>query len=205
MRASRAYIAGFGTTSVLVASALLLLAVVSALVAFRGWPGAGFAENISSLVVDEPQRLAVEGPPQVALNAAPAAAAVAGSPAPGTAAASTGTTTPAVADVRSAPVATVSPVGTEGGANLRDIPPDPENSPPVDRTPADEPRGGLLPETPLSPQVNRITGGLGDTTQGLTDNLGNTVGGINPQLGQTVTDTGRMLAELVRGLGRPRR
>src|ERR687893_1741403 len=87
MRASRAYIAGFGTTGVLVGSALLLLVVVSTLVAFQGWPGTGFADDIGSLVVDEPERLPVEGPVQVALNAAPAAAAVAQAPAPGTAAA----------------------------------------------------------------------------------------------------------------------
>ena len=87
MRASRAYIAGFGTTTVLVASALLLLAVVSAIVAFRGWPDTGFAENVGSVFVDEAPRVEVDGPVQLAQNASPAAAAVADSPAPGTAAA----------------------------------------------------------------------------------------------------------------------
>jgi len=190
---------------VLVASSLLLLAVVSALVAFNGWPGTGLTENISSLVVDEPQRLTVEGPAQVALNAAPTAAAVAGSPAPGTAAASTGSTVATTADLRRAPAGVAPPADPDRRANLRDVPPDQGNLLPPDRLPPEEPGGGLLPETPLSPQVNRLTGGLGDTTQGLTDNLGGTVGRVNPQLGQTVTDTGRMLADLVRGLGRPRR
>src|SRR4051794_10228128 len=40
MRARPAYISSLGTTAILVAAALLMLAVVSAIVAFRGWPGA---------------------------------------------------------------------------------------------------------------------------------------------------------------------
>lgn len=39
MRARPAYISSLGTTAILVAAALLMLAVVSAIVAFRGWPG----------------------------------------------------------------------------------------------------------------------------------------------------------------------
>src|SRR3954469_22963057 len=39
MRARVAYISSLGTTAILVAAALLMLAVVGALVAFRGWPG----------------------------------------------------------------------------------------------------------------------------------------------------------------------
>jgi DNA polymerase-3 subunit gamma/tau len=39
MRARVAYISSLGTTAILVAAALLMLAVVGALVAFKGWPG----------------------------------------------------------------------------------------------------------------------------------------------------------------------
>jgi hypothetical protein len=39
MRARFAYISSLGTTAILVAAALLMLAVVSAIVAYRGWPG----------------------------------------------------------------------------------------------------------------------------------------------------------------------
>jgi hypothetical protein len=207
MRASRAYIAGFGTTGVLVASSLLLLAVVSALVAFRGWPDTGFAENISSLVVDEPGRVEVDGPVQVAQNAPVAAAAVAQSPVPGTAAA--GGAVPGslatAGDVRSFPVTGEAQIpvgpGTGEGTTLLSEPTDRTVSPPS----AAEPPGGLLPETPLTPQVNRVARGLGDSTQGLTDNLGQTVGQLNPQLGQTLTQTGQTLAELLRSLGQPAR
>ena len=206
MRASRAYIAGFGTTGVLVGSALLLLVVVSTLVAFQGWPGSGFADDIGSLVVDEPERLPVEGPVQVALNASTAAAAVAQAPAPGSAAA---TRTPVAPRTGTAdPPGTVPATTFSGdhdrnaGFNNRDA--GDVGLPPVDPGPTPAP-GGLLPEGPLSPQVNRLTDGLGDTTQGLTDGLGYTVGRLNPQLGQTLTDTGRGLSDLIRGLGEPRR
>src|SRR3954469_24698040 len=39
MRARVAYISSLGTTAILVAAALLMLVLVGALVAFRGWPG----------------------------------------------------------------------------------------------------------------------------------------------------------------------
>ncbi len=205
MRASKAYIAGIGTTGVLVGSALLLLVVVSTLVAFQGWPG-GLDDDIESLVVDKPERLPVEGPVRVALNAASAAAAVAQAPAPGSAAAGGA----GVAAARG---------GADGGLDSfvplprverdREGFRDPDGE--VDRggpsPPDPEPRepGGLLPETPLSTQVTRLTDGLGDTTQSVTDGLGYTVGGLNPPLGHIVTDTGRVLSDLVRRLGAPRR
>jgi hypothetical protein len=203
MRASRAYIAGVGTTGVLVASAVLLLAVVSTLVAFQGWPGTDLKDDVSSLTVDGPKRLAVDGPVQVARNAAPAAAAVADAPVPGTPASGRPATVPA-ADIStsSAPELPSGP-GPDGtadqGPNISDDDPIPTS---VD--PDVGPPGLLLPDTPLSPQVRRVTDGLGDATQGLTDDLGNRVGAVNPQLGQTVTETGRILADLLRGLGRPR-
>jgi len=207
MRASRAYIAGFGTTSVLVSSVLLLLAVVSAIVAFETWPHTGISEDIRSLVVNEPDREDVESPLQVALNAPSAAAAVAGSPTPGTAAAG-GASAPGAVARRAPSLEVPLPPDRDGGANLRDL--DPAPTGPVANSPPSSPlaealSGGILPDTPLSPRVNRLTENLGYTTQGLTDGLGGTVGRINPQLGQTVTNTGRLLSELLRGLGRPRR
>ena len=40
MKATKAYIASLGTTGVLLAASILMLAVVSAVVAFDAWPGA---------------------------------------------------------------------------------------------------------------------------------------------------------------------
>jgi hypothetical protein len=49
MRARVAYISSLGTTAILVAAALLMLAVVGAIVAFRGWPGAANADGVQSV------------------------------------------------------------------------------------------------------------------------------------------------------------
>jgi len=49
LKASRAYIAGVGTTGVLIASFLMLLTVGSTLVAFRGVPGAPSNGDLSSI------------------------------------------------------------------------------------------------------------------------------------------------------------
>src|SRR5881227_291587 len=49
MRARVAYISSLGTTAILVAAALLMLAVVGAIVAFRGWPGQANAAGVQSV------------------------------------------------------------------------------------------------------------------------------------------------------------
>jgi len=56
LKPSRAYIAGLGTSGVLIASFLLLLAVVSAIVAFRGFPGAASNDGLDRLDVREDSR-----------------------------------------------------------------------------------------------------------------------------------------------------
>ena len=212
MRADRAYLASLGTTGVLVASAILLLAVVSTLVAFQGWPGTEVDEGIGNLVVGGPERPVAVGPARVASEAAPAAGAVAESAAPGTAAAAAAAS--AVADTGAAP-APVSSAGGEirrpnpgTGRDLREearLQPGPDAGQGTGNLGDRTPTGGLLPETPVSAEVQRVTSGLGEATQGLTDTLGQTVGGISPPLGATLTDTGRLLADLLRALGQPRR
>jgi hypothetical protein len=52
MRARVAYISSLGTTAILVAAALLMLAVVGAIVAFRGWPGAANAAGVQSVPLE---------------------------------------------------------------------------------------------------------------------------------------------------------
>ena len=205
MRPDRATIAGLGTTSVLVASAVLLLAVVSTLLAFR-WSGTDFADDIANLIVGETERpVAVqEGPARVAREAAPAAGAVAETAAPGTAAATPDPAPPVAPRParRGPPQSTVAPraraeipddsrlrAGVEIGGVL------------TDRSPSDE---TLLPETPVSADLQRVTSGLGDATEGVTDGLGRTVSGLSPPLGATLIDTGRLLADLLRALGQPR-
>jgi len=55
LRATRAYITGIGTTGLLVASALLSLAVMSAFVAFNGFPGQDVQDPIGTLLLQEKQ------------------------------------------------------------------------------------------------------------------------------------------------------
>src|SRR3954451_18913235 len=82
MRATRATIAGLGTSGSLVAAAVCVFIVASAVIAFRGWPGFGLGDKISSLLVDDsaPIAVATPGPAAVAAAAVPAAGAVAPAP-----------------------------------------------------------------------------------------------------------------------------
>jgi hypothetical protein len=62
MRARFAYISSLGTTAILVAAALLMLALVSAIVAFRGWPGQASDSPVQSVPLapsDAPTRVAL--------------------------------------------------------------------------------------------------------------------------------------------------
>ena len=54
MRARVAYISSLGTTAILVAAALLMLAVVGAIVAFKGWPGAANGAGVQSVPLTTP-------------------------------------------------------------------------------------------------------------------------------------------------------
>ena len=53
MKTSRAYIAGLGTTGILIASFLLVLVIVSAIVAFDGAPGQASSSGLGRLDVRE--------------------------------------------------------------------------------------------------------------------------------------------------------
>jgi hypothetical protein len=205
MRASRTYIAGLGATGVLVSASILLLIVASTLVAFRGWPRGGLADDISGLVVGKDQpAVQLAGPQRVAADAASAARQVAARPAAGAAPASAasqastggpaaGLGAPGTGD-NPAPGVTPGPEEVSGGGGstggLGGSSPAPPNAanPPV-----------------RAPGVNGITGGAGDTVRGLTDGVGRTVGGLNGQLGGSVQNTGRGIADLLNGVGKPQR
>src|SRR5918997_5517899 len=59
MQARAAYIRSFGTTGILVAAALLMLATVSALVAYEGWPGSVGSDSVTSVPVESPAEVGV--------------------------------------------------------------------------------------------------------------------------------------------------
>ena len=176
----------------LIASGLMLLVVVSAIVAFQGWPGQGLLNDLESLTLDDDRpTLALSGPAQLALDAAPAAAAVAAAPAPGSAAA--------------AP-----PGASTAGAPNTFVPDDTPGPPPSFVGPGSEFPNGGPPQgvggttSPQQPEgVRRVTGDVGATAETITGSVGETVGGVNPQVGETVTETGKNLNELVQGLDLP--
>src|SRR3954466_9249364 len=53
MRATKAYIASLGTTGLLLAASILMLAVVSAVVAFDRWPGGSVQSPAQPLVLSD--------------------------------------------------------------------------------------------------------------------------------------------------------
>jgi hypothetical protein len=55
LRATRAYITGFGTTGLLIAAAFVSLFVMSAYVAFNGFPGQDVQDPIGSVLLQERQ------------------------------------------------------------------------------------------------------------------------------------------------------
>jgi hypothetical protein len=61
LKASRAYVAGLGTTGVLIGSFFLLLTVGSTLVAFRGVPGAASNGDLSSIELRQQREAAAQG------------------------------------------------------------------------------------------------------------------------------------------------
>jgi hypothetical protein len=67
MRARAAYISSFGTTTILVGAALLMLAVGSAIVAYKGWPGSVSGSSVESVSLAPPAH-----PAAALLRAAPA-------------------------------------------------------------------------------------------------------------------------------------
>jgi hypothetical protein len=174
--------------------------VVSALVAFKAWPGSGITDAVGNLVVDDSRpSLTVDGPTQVALDAAPAAAAVGAAAIPVSAPAGAG------AVAAGGPVSGIAPVApplTNGGGSPRSVTGVGRGTqPPATGAPTQQPTQPGAGPVPGANGLSGVTNGLGDTTQGLTDGLGQTVSGVNPDLGKTVTDTGRALSDLVRGVG----
>lgn len=201
MRATRAYIAGIGTSGVLLVFAALLLIVLGALLGFRGWPGGSTAQRVDTLVIEAPDR-----PLSIARVAAddrarsPRAADADGGTAGG------GTAGPAGSVVRDGVLSTGSgrplPGSTGGtgedrvaggGDGSRPIGPTQGGpAPPVSAPPAPPPG----PAPPRPPPTNRpggvspITDELGGTTGDLVGDLGLLVKPLSPPLGELVQDGG---------------
>jgi hypothetical protein len=179
MKATKAYIASLGTTGMLLASSLALLLVVSAIVAFNGWPGSTLADRIGSLAANGPEAAApLSGPARVAADALPAAAGIA--PAPAT------VPTPVLpggADPSASGGAPDSDLGaggrTDGGGGSVDI-------------------GDGGDDDIPGPQPPGVVHGVADKTEGSSRTLGDDLGRVNADGGSVVGDTGESLSHVVR-------
>jgi hypothetical protein len=212
MRATKAYIAGLGTTGILITCFLLLLTVGSALVAFDGWPGAAADDGLQRVVVkNQAERAATESRQDATARRRETAVSRRGEraaerPARGdrrgdvksAQRSRTDRSTPATDDrsgsgpavAQPAPGASEAQTST-GGDKRTQAPvaaPDVGNN--VERA-----TGGL------GDTVQGTTGGLGDTVQGTTDGLGEAVGGVSPSLGETVSGTGEAAGQVVEEAG----
>ena len=212
MRATKAYIASLGTTGVLLASALSLLAIVGAIVAFNGWPTGGVGDDIRRLVVgDEEASSLSPGAVSAAVDSASATAdgvvtdeplgpdvdAVVADFVPPS---SLGPSTPGGTPDGGAPGPGAPDVGGPGtGAPTTGAPGGGGTGvEPVDQIVGSLPSvPGLNPSNGTLLSTEPLTNGLSDTVNGTTDRLGGAVGG---PLGQTVDQAGDNLTDLVRGL-----
>jgi hypothetical protein len=186
MRATKAYIASLGTTGVLLAASLLMLAVVSAVVAFDRWPGAGVTTHVHTLVLtDRPAAIRV-GTHSLAPSATPAPRRA---PAPVAAPRRAATVVPTVG-VR--PVTGVTrPV-----------------TPAAPAAPA--PAAPALPKAPPVPSPEDLISNPGTTAsqvadagQSVTDAAGVSVGRVSPELGGAVAGAGQAVAQTVKQLPLP--
>jgi hypothetical protein len=144
MRARAAYISSLGTTAILVAAAVLMLAVVSALVAFKGWPGSAARSDVDAVTL-APRAASAE--PVKVDRARPARVRV-----------SRGTGAAGADSARgSESVRTAGLVKTVGGGNgtvvpgLRMVPATPNAPDPAPAPPGPVPTGPTTPDAPDQP------------------------------------------------------
>jgi hypothetical protein len=193
MKATKAYIASLGTTGVLLGASLLMLAVVSAVVAFDGWPTGNASTRVQTLVLSEkPAPIRVS-----ATAAAPAS--------PAAVPARSRARVPSVATPRVRNVPDVGGQRDAGGGTA------------TPAQPGD--LGKVLPQavtSPLEPVqvttapiINSISNPattaaqVADGAQSVTDAAGGSAGRISPQLGGAVAGAGQTVAETVRTLPLP--
>jgi hypothetical protein len=213
MRATKAYIAGLGTTGILITCSVLLLTVGSALIAFEGWPGVASGDGLERVVVkNQAERSAGQTRHRSTTQLGGAAA--------GRRAERAAEHSPR--RIRQGSVRRAEPSRRLGPAPATD---DGSSSGP----PAGQPNsgagdartsaggGGKRTQAPaqapdvgntveqatggLGDTAENTAGGLGDTVQGTTGELGDAVGGVSPGLGETVSGTGDAAGQAVDGAG----
>ena len=196
MRASRAYIAGLGTTGVLLASSVLLLFVVGTVVAFNSSSVSDGIRELEGLVVDRGEPTGLSGPALAAAEAAPAAGGLSARP-PASAVSTTGPVAQSSVATAGAPAgAGAAPQASPGGRTFRSPGSTRGGRGDPQQTPDTTGGGGAFPTSDLG----RSQKSLGGTTQEITDGVGRVVDGVDPRLGETVKGLGNTTGQLVDGL-----
>jgi hypothetical protein len=181
LRSARAYLPGVGTSGSLLAGAVLMFIVASALVAFRGWPHVGAQSSPGEVVVSPAPSTAAASPSgrRLARFVAAPGAGVAGAAAAGAVArpravpgaVRTGTATPQHSLGRPVTASRPVPAAGAGAGTVASCPSGGCGSTPVTAQPGS---GASGPTQPVQQVVSRTTGALGGVVSG----TGNQVGSI---------------------------
>jgi hypothetical protein len=188
VRATKAYIASFGTTGTLIASALFTLSVMSAIVAFHGFPGIDIQGPIGSVQVEQAQApLPVDRHP-----AAPSAAKVAATQRAAAAARVKHAARRGHVRTADSPVAHATPVlhrraatrqpakpGSGSGAGLVTLPDTGTVTGALPPTPSLPSTGQVLPGSPVTvPDGKQLPISLPVDTSSVTNAVNDTVNGL---------------------------
>jgi hypothetical protein len=189
MKATKAYIASLGTTGVLLAASILMLAVVSAVVAFDHWPGESVQSPAQTLVLSD-KAPAIRVSAQASGPSATQSASRAGAPRGGAAPRSV-RNDGGVAGQR------FTSGRQGGGAPATTAPALPNVVPKAPAVPT--------PETILDPISNpgTTTSQVADGAQAITDQAGISVGRVSPDVGNAVVGTGQQVSQAIREIPLP--
>jgi hypothetical protein len=222
MRTTRAFIAGLGTTGSLVAAVACAFVVVSAVVAFHGWPGVAVPERVANVVVGD----GIVPAAATRTSAAPARIVVSTAPRtePGVRDGASGTSRRPSTPDRTRP--------RPGGKRPSPAPPPvapSDDTPPPDHTPRKPPTDlGPVRLPPIEPPkpipvpapLDSVTSGLAEVVRDTTDGVGqvvtdvssgvgsllpakpldSAVAGVGGAVGDTVKGTGNLVGGLLDGL-----
>jgi hypothetical protein len=190
LKATKAYIASLGTTGVLLAASILMLAVVSAVVAFDRWPGGNVSTGVRTLVLTD-KAPAI----QVSATATGRSLTPTRSAAP-----RGGSGTPRATPNGGAPERVTGVNRTPAAA----APANPAPALPPAVTKPLQPVEDTA--TPIFDSVSnpRTTAGqVADGTQAVTDAAGVSVGKVSPDVGTAVSGAGQAVSQTVRDVPLP--
>jgi hypothetical protein len=196
MRATRAYIAGFGTAGSLLAGAAMVFVLASAVVAFRGWPQVGTTSAPASVVIGRPH-IAAASPVHLRLVAATGGARSAVAPAAGASGQTARSGTPGRSDER---------IKLSSSSSARLAMPPVAVVPPAAKPPVTTPACGAACDQPslpgtISTVLQNTTGAVGNTVAEAGQSLGSTVSGLTNAVATKLAPLSPGLSKAVSNVG----